>query len=233
MRRQTFDDDDDDVVSGVTRDIMSSMWCPAPDVFGTSRIIPSFDFIRTIRMKHTKLNFVSLVTPFWPRALNICNRCEKFTSHWLLSHPYCTFVSLIYSLPLMRLSNSLCLPPLSFFSLSCLQRFTIFTLLLPSYFLSFFLIDYSWDRSVSLSRLLFNPSTLRSIAILLYLLFAQSPCSLESIAQVCYPPSKKPSYRQGRVTSNSRYMHDSPLAGSSLPRLKISRVIDIHSFRRA
>jgi len=99
-------------------------------------------------MKRTKLNFVSLVTPFWPRALNICNRCEKFTSHWLLSHLY--FVSLIYSLPLMGLSNSLCLlsPPL-FFPLSCIRRSTIFTLLPPS--LSIFLSYRFFLRPICLA----------------------------------------------------------------------------------
>lgn len=71
----------------------------------------------------------------------------------------------------LHLSHPLSFPP------SFPQRSTIFTLPLPSFTLSFSLL---LQRPICLAhpRLLFNPSTLRSIATLLYLLLAQSLCSL-------------------------------------------------------
>lgn len=58
-------------------------------------------------------------------------------------------------------------------------------------------------RSALLSRL-FNPSTLRSIATLLYLLLTQSLCSLVERSSLLLVFEKALPYHQGRVTSNSR-----------------------------
>lgn len=88
-------------------------------------------------------------------------------------------------------SRSVFSVPFSFSVFSLSTRYLHFPPTLSySISLSFSLIGSSCSgRSASLSRLLFNPSTLCSIAILLYLLLAQSPCFL--VDRVCYPPSKK------------------------------------------
>lgn len=115
------------------------------------------------------------------------------------------FVSPILFRSLMRLSILLRLPRPLFFPSSFLQRSTIFTLLLPIPSLYLFL-SHCGGRSALLTRLSFNPSTLRSIATLLYLLRAQSLCSLVDCSSLLLAFEKALSYRQDRVTSNSRYV---------------------------
>lgn len=127
-------------------------------------------------VEYSKSNITPHVTPLWPRALNICNRCQGFKSRWLLLYLHCSpfSVSPVRFRSSIRLSIS---PSPSSVSLSFAPSLSA-TLYFHSPFSPFLesLIDSSCSRSFSLSRVRF--SALPSIAILLYLFLTWPPCSL-------------------------------------------------------
>lgn len=223
MRRQAFGDD---LVSGHSRRYsmsgMSSCRC-----FPKRETILPF-LARPGYLECNIRNWISyhLSLLSWPHASNICNRCEKFMSHWLLPPP------LLHSSPshlsiLFRWCHSVHLAPSSppfsyprlFFSdpLSSLVH-------LPSLALSFSLL---LCRPICLAR----PSLVQPFNTSLdrhpcFISSSRSLSVLSSIARVCRPPSKKLSLTikaellRTRDTCTDR-------TGSSLSRSSKFLVIDI------
>lgn len=138
--------------------------------------------------------------------------------------PPLLYVSLSHLLPRRCVCPSRLLHPLFFLRLFFRDPPSSLSSFLP---LILFL-SYCSGWSASLSRLLFNSSTLRSIAILLYLL-AQSPCSLVDRSSLLVFEKAVFLTPKAELLRTRDTCNDSSLAGTSLSRLQISRVIDIYS----
>lgn len=114
---------------------------------------------------YSKSNLTPHVTPLWPHALNICNRCEGFASHWLLlSIPTSFFFPPVSSvrryvcpsrpllLPSLFLSSVPSQPPSIFTHLSS----SLLSTLLVAIFARSFLFDSSHFPLIA--TLLYTPS---------------------------------------------------------------------------